>query len=129
MVTGNQTDLGSIIIGWGNKHADDAITTPKPDDIDARCTGHSDDLAVDIHAPHGWGITAHKPSQTVTVVNTEQGLNGEIDTTNRYLEQVKAIDWSETDQLDIAATVKVPTDWKSPAGADLLYISIHIDCH
>ncbi|WP_245721174.1 hypothetical protein [Nocardia pseudovaccinii] len=128
VVTGNQTDLGSIIIGWGDKHADTAITTPKPEDVDARCVGRGDNLAVDIRAPHGWIITARNPSQRLTVQNTEQKLKGDIDTTNRYLEALKAVDWSEADQLDIAVTADAPKDWKSPTSVGRIYIAIHVDC-
>ncbi|MBF6215666.1 hypothetical protein IU436_27380 [Nocardia farcinica] len=121
VVTGNDTDLGSIVIGLGSE-----ITTPKAEDIDARCTGRGDDLAVEITAPQGWRITAHNPSQTLTVENTEKNLAGDLDTTNRYLEALKAVDWSETDQLDIAATAEAPAHWQ--ASDRNVYISLHVDC-
>ncbi len=82
VVTDSTDDLGSIIIGWGEKHSDTEIATPKPEDVTVRCTGTGDNLVVDISAPHGWKIKASNPSQVLTVENTEQDLSGDIDTTN-----------------------------------------------
>ncbi|WP_225730955.1 MULTISPECIES: hypothetical protein [unclassified Nocardia] len=128
VVTTDSTDLGSIVIGWGEKHSDAEITTPKPDEVTARCSGNGDGLTVEISAPHGWQVTASKPSQVLTVSNTEQKLSGRIDTTNRYLDTLKAVDWSETDQLDISATADAPKDWHSPYGAARVYLALHVDC-
>lgn len=129
VVTGDQTDLGSIVIGWGRAHSDTEITTPRPEQVNARCTGHGPNLTVVIRAPHGWIITATEPSQTLTVDNTEQKLTGQIDTTNQYLPTVHAVDWSQPDQLDIAATAATPPSWKPASGTASVYVSIHIDCH
>ncbi|WP_137725642.1 hypothetical protein [Prescottella subtropica] len=128
IVTDTSTDLGSIVIGWGNAHSDTEITTPKPDEVTARCTGYGDDLAVDITAPHGWTIGARHGSQTLTIANTDQNLPAaDVDTTNQYLDVLQAVDWSQTDQLDIAATTDAPSDWpRTHSGR--IQISIHIDC-
>lgn len=120
VVTGNSTDLGAIVLGLGNN-----ITTPKPEDVHARCTGTGADLSVEIEAP-GWHIAATNPSQTLSVAKTDADLTGDIDTTNRYLDTLKAVDWSEENQLDIAATVQAPAQWKQPDPT--VYLSIHIDC-
>lgn len=74
IVTDTSTDLGSIVIGWGEQHSDSEITTPKPEDVTARCTGRGDELAVDIAAPHGWKIHANHGSQTLTIGNVDQDL-------------------------------------------------------
>ncbi|MFD0600261.1 hypothetical protein ACFQZ4_54710 [Catellatospora coxensis] len=50
----------------------------------------------------------------LTVENTDQGLSGDIDTTNGYLDSLRSVDWSQPDQLDIAATAAAPQDWNSP---------------
>lgn len=71
VVTGTSTDLGSIALGWGDTHSDTEITTPRPDEITARCTGHGDDLAAEITAPHGWTIRAACGSPVLTVGNTD----------------------------------------------------------
>ena len=128
VVTDSTDDLGSIIIGWGEKHTDTEITTPKPDDVTARCTGSGDNLVVNISAPHGWKIKATNPSQVITVENTEQDLAGEIDTTNQFLEALHAVDWSQPDQVDIAATADAPEDWNSLYGTGRVYLSLHVDC-
>lgn len=128
IVTDTSTDLGSIVIGWGEQHSDSEITTPKPEDVAARCTGRGDDLTVDITAPHGWKIHANYGSQTLTIGNVDQDLpTADIDTTNQFLEVLQAVDWSETDQLDIAATTDAPTVW-NPAHSGRVQLSIHIDC-
>lgn len=128
IVTDSTDDLGSIIIGWGEKHSDTEITTPKPEDITARCTGTGQNLVVNISAPNGWKIKASNPSQVLTVENTEQDLSGNIDTTNQFLEALHSIDWSNPDQVDIAATADAPADWNSSYGQGRVYLSLHVDC-
>ena len=128
IVTDTSTDLGSIVIGWGDAHSDTEITTPKPDEVTARCTGRGDDLAVDITAPHGWTIYATNGSQTLTASNTDQNLPAaDVDTTNKFLDVLQSVDWSETDQVDLAATTDAPTDWK-PNHSGRIQLSIHVDC-
>ncbi|MGW0022179.1 hypothetical protein ACWDUD_28030 [Rhodococcus sp. NPDC003382] len=128
IVTPDSTDLGSIVIGWGQEHAVTAITTPRPEDVAARCTGRGEDLAVDITAPHGWTIRAGHGSPILTVENTEQSLVGvEIDTTDQFVDVVRPVDWSEANQLDIAAAVAVPAQW-NPTDETRVYLSIHVDC-
>lgn len=128
VVTDSSDDLGSIIIGWGELHTDTEITTPKPEDVTARCTGTGENLAVEISSPHGWKIKANNPSQTLTVENTEQDLSGEIDTANQFLDTLRAVDWSTPEQVDIAATAQAPADWNSPYGTGRVYLSLHVDC-
>ncbi|NRI64844.1 hypothetical protein FEZ60_04725 [Rhodococcus sp. MS16] len=128
IVTDSTDDLGSIIIGWGEKHSDTEITIPKPEDITARCTGTGENLVVDISAPHGWKIKASNPSQVITVENTEQNPSGGIDTTNQFLEVLHSIEWSNPDQVDIAATADAPADWNSSYGQGRVYLSLHADC-
>ncbi|WP_404316344.1 hypothetical protein [Prescottella equi] len=128
IVTATSTDLGSIVIGWGDAHSDTEITTPKPDEVTARCTGRGDNLAVDITAPHGWKIGARHGSQTLTVENTDQNLPAaDVDTTNKFLDVLQSVDWSETDQVDIAATTDAPAEWK-PTHSGRVQLSIHVDC-
>lgn len=74
IVTDASTDLGSIIIGWGEEHLDTEITTPRLDQLDARCYGSGDALAIDITAPHGWKIHARSGSQILAIENIDQGL-------------------------------------------------------
>ncbi|MFF0818082.1 hypothetical protein ACFYVR_23390 [Rhodococcus sp. NPDC003318] len=128
IVTDTSTDLGSIVIGWGDAHSDTEITTPKPDDVTAQCAGHGDDLAADITAPHGWNIHAVHGSQILTVENADLNLPAaDIDTTHHFLDVPQSVDWSEPDQLDIAATTDAPTDWpRTHSGR--VQLSIHIDC-
>lgn len=128
IVTDSIDDLGSIIIGWDEQRSDSEITTPKPEDVTARCTGTGENLVVNISAPHGWKIKASNPSQVLTVENTEQNLSGNIDTTNQFLEALHSIDWSSTDQVDIAATADAPADWNSSYGQGRVYLSLHVDC-
>ncbi|GAA4491032.1 hypothetical protein GCM10023094_55210 [Rhodococcus olei] len=128
VVTSTSTDLGSIVLGWGERHSDTEITTPRPEDVTARCTGRGDDLAVDIAAPHGWTIQARHGSPVLTVANTDQNLPAaDIDTTHQVLDVLHGVDWSETDQVDIAATADAPLDWK-PTHSGRIQLSIHIDC-
>ncbi|CAG7631225.1 hypothetical protein SIM91_42630 [Rhodococcus opacus] len=127
-VTDTSTDLGSIVIGWGDADSDTEITTPKPEDVTARCIGRGDDLAVDITAPHGWKIHARHGSQTLTVENTDQNLvAADIDTTNKFFDALQSVDWSKTDQIDIAATTDAPAGWK-PIHSGRIQLSIHLDC-
>ena len=64
----------------------------------------------------------------LTVGNTDQNLAAaEIDTTNPLLAALDAVDWSQTDQVDIAAAVDGPADW-SRAHSGRVYVPIHVDC-
>ncbi|TCN53493.1 hypothetical protein EV641_106137 [Rhodococcus sp. SMB37] len=128
VVTGTSTDLGSIVIGWGDAHSDTEITTPQPEAVAARCTGRGDDLTVEITAPHGWTIRAVYGSPVLTVGNTDQQLAAaEIDTTNPLIAAPEPVDWSEPDQLDIAAAVEGPDGWNAEHSGRV-YVSIHVDC-
>ncbi|MCE4267220.1 hypothetical protein [Rhodococcus globerulus] len=128
IVTGTSTDLGSIVIGWGEQYSEREITTPTPEEVTARCTGRGEGLAVDITAPHGWKIHANHGSQILTIGNVDQDLPAtDIDTANQFLEVLGSVDWSETDQFDIAATTDAPEAW-NPAHSGRVQLSIHIDC-
>ncbi|UQB75968.1 hypothetical protein KI427_27460 (plasmid) [Rhodococcus ruber] len=128
VVTGTSTDLGSIVLGWGDTHSDTEITTPQPDEVTARCTGRGDDLAVEITAPHGWTIRAAYGSPVLTVGNTDQQLPAAaIDTTTALIAAPEPVDWSEPDQLDIAAAVEGPDEWSSEHSGRV-YVSVHVDC-
>jgi hypothetical protein len=88
-----------------------------------------EDLTVDITAPHGWTIRARHGSPIVTVENTEQNLAGvDIDTTDQFADVAQPVDWSEADQLDIAAAAAVPAEWNSVDDEGRVYLSIHVDC-
>jgi hypothetical protein len=129
IVTHSQSDYDNIIIGWGYKNSPTEITTPAPEDVSARCHGNGESLSVDITAPHGWEVSAAYPSEVLTVRNTEQNLSGDLDTANKYHPDLKEIDWSTPDQVDIAAAPRVPDDWYSPYGANQqMYVSLHVDC-
>lgn len=129
IVTDTSTDLGSIVIGWGEQHTDTEITTPKPEDVTARCTGNGENLGVEITAPHGWKVGAQYGSQTLTISNSDQELAAaELDTTNPLLAELQAVDWSEADQVDIAATVAAPAEWESQYSSPNVYLSVHVDC-
>lgn len=128
VVTGTSTDLGSIVLGWGDAHSDTEITTPQPDQITARCTGRGDNLAVEITAPHGWTLRAEHGSPVLTVGNTDQQLEAaELDTTTAVVAAPVPVDWSESDQLDIAAAVDGPDEWRSEHSGRV-YVSVHVDC-
>ena len=117
IVTDASTDLGSIIFGWGEDHSDTELTTPRPDQLDARCYGSGDVLAIDITAPHGWKIHASSGSQILAIENVDQGLaRTDVDATNKYLDIAQSIDWSQPDEVDIAATADAPRGWNAPAG-------------
>ncbi|MCZ9635252.1 hypothetical protein [Rhodococcus sp. BH5] len=129
IVTHSQNDYGDIIIGWGEKHLPTEITTPSPDDVSARCFGNGDDLSVEITAPYGWKISVSNPSEVLSVENTEQKLEADLDTSNKYYPDLREIDWSTPDHVDIAAAPKVPDDWYSRYGANQqMYVSLHVDC-
>lgn len=129
IVTDASTDLGSIIIGWGEDHSDTEIATPRPDQLDVRCYGSGDALAIDITAPHGWKIRASSGSQILAIENVDQGLaRTDVDATNKYLDIAQSIDWSQPDEVDIAATADAPQGWNSPAGPARVYLSVHVDC-
>jgi len=128
VVTGTSTDLGSIVFGWGDTHSDTEITTPQPDEVTARCTGHGDDLAVEITAAHGWTIRAAYGSPVLTVGNTDQQLPAaEIDPTTALIAAPEPVDWSEPDQLDLAVAVDGPDEWSSEHSGRV-YVSVHFDC-
>ncbi|MFD7011428.1 hypothetical protein [Rhodococcus jostii] len=129
VTTDASTDLGSIIIGWGQVHSATGITTPRADQLDVRCYGSGDELAVDIIAPHGWKIHASSGSQILALENVDQGLaRTDVDATNKYLDIAQSIDWSQPDEVDIAATADTPQDWNSPPGPARVYLSVHVDC-
>lgn len=69
------------------------------------------------------------PSEVLSVENTEQNLTAELDTSNKYHPDLREIDWSTPDHVDIVAAPRVPDDWYSPYGANQqMYVSIHVDC-
>lgn len=128
IVTDDSTNLGSIVIGWGEQNSDDEVTTPKPEDVSARCMGTGDGLAVKIEAPHGWILNAQHGSQIINIENADQGLPAaDVDTANQFLDSLHSVDWSENGQLDIAATADAPADWDS-ARSGRVFVSIHVDC-
>lgn len=109
VVTGENTDLGRIVIGWGETHSDTEITTPRPDEVSARCHGRGEQLAVDITASYGWKIYARRGSQKLGIENSEQDLApADVDTTNKYFDTLHAVDWTQPDHVDTAATVDAP---------------------
>lgn len=64
----------------------------------------------------------------MTVENTEQNLAGvDIDTTDQFADVAQPVDWSEADQLDIAAAAAVPAEWNSADDEGRVYLSIHVD--
>lgn len=127
-VTEDSLDLGSIIIGWGQQYSDTEITTPQPDQVAARCFGRGEDLRVEVSAPHGWQITARHGSQVLGVANIDQQLaEAEIDTTHPLLEEIESVDWSTTDELDVAVTAEAPDSWQGDQRGPV-YLSFHIDC-
>ncbi|QTJ71156.1 hypothetical protein HYG77_37555 (plasmid) [Rhodococcus sp. ZPP] len=129
VVTDESTDLGSIVIGWGETHSDTEITTPRPDEVSARCYGRGKQLAVDITAPHGWKIRARHGAQILTIENTDQYLApADVETKNEYLDTVQAVDWSQPDHIDIAATIDAPQDWNRADQPRRIYLSLHVDC-
>lgn len=129
IVSQSRNDYDNIIIGWGEKHSPTEITTPSPDDVTARCFGNGDDLSAVITAPYGWKISVSHPSEVLSVENTEQDLTADLDTSNKYYPDLREIDWSTPDHVDIAAAPRVPDDWYSPYGANQqMYVSIHVDC-
>lgn len=129
IVTDDSTDLGSIVIGWGEQNSDGQVTTPKPEDVSARCTGAGDDLAVEIEAPRGWTVNAQHGSQILNIENADQGLPAaDVDTANQFLDSLHSVDWSERGQLDIAVTADAPTEWDSPSRTGRVFVSIHVDC-
>lgn len=128
IVTDSSTDLGSIVIGWGEENSSTGIITPKPEDVTARCTGQGDSLTVDIAAPQGWKISARSGSPILTIENEEQELPAaDVDTANQFLDALQSVDWSEADQLDIAATVDAPKEWQPVRNGPVL-VSLHVDC-
>lgn len=129
IVSQSRNDYDSIIIGWGEKHSPAEITTPSPDDVTARCFGRGDDLSAVITAPYGWKISVSHPSEVLSVENTEQDLTADLDTSNKYYPDLREIDWSTPDHVDIVAAPRVPDDWYSRYGANQqMYVSIHVDC-
>lgn len=129
IVTDSSTDLGSIVIGWGEQHTDTEITTPRPQDISARCHGEGEELSVELAAPHGWRIAATHGSQVLVVENADQDFtSADLDTTNHFLPDLRAVDWSQPDQVDIAAVASAPANWSSPFPDRRVYVSVHVDC-
>lgn len=86
-------------------------------------------LAADIAAPHGWKIHARHGSQKLGIENSEQDLApADVDTTNKYRGALQAVDWTQPDHVDIAATVDAPQDWNQADQARRIYLSLHVDC-
>ena len=78
---------------------------------------------------HGWKIHASSGSQILAIENVDQGLaRTDVDATNKYLDIAQSIDWSQPDEVDIAATADAPRGWNAPAGPARVYLSVHIDC-
>ncbi len=122
-----------IVIGWGERHEPTGITTPSANDVDARCTGSGDSLAVEITAPYGWTMRAHHGSTVLSVENSDQHLKADLETHNQAVVNGRGgreeIDWSTPDQVDFDVTVTVPNDWYSPYGRNQdFYAGLHVNC-
>ena len=64
----------------------------------------------------------------LTVGNTEQQLAAaEFDTTTAVVAAPVPVDWSEPDQLDIAAAVDGQDGWRAEHSGRV-YVSVHVDC-
>lgn len=121
-------DLDAIVIGWGQKLAPNEITHPAAKDVTVTCTDRGDQLKVKITTPQGWKILLAHGSQTMNVTNDQQHLQADLDTA-RIPTGTKQIDWSQTNEVDIAAHSIVPDNWQSPYGpGQQFYLSAHIDC-
>ena len=88
VVTDESTDLGSIVIGWGETHSNTEITTPRPDEVSARCHGRGEQLAVDIRGPSR--LEDPRPPRVPETRDREQRARprprADVDTTNKYLD-------------------------------------------
>ena len=65
---------GNLVIGVGDQQANDKITLPAANQVQAQCTGEGDNLTVDITAPNGWHAVLTHGSQTVTIENSQLEL-------------------------------------------------------
>lgn len=82
------------------------------------------------HGPHGWNIHARHGSQILTIENTDQDLTpADVDTTNKYLDTLQAVDWTQPDDVDIAATIDAPQDWNQTDQQRRIHLSLHVDCN
>lgn len=62
---------GNLAIGVGDIQSNQFITTPAPDQVQARCIGAGDNLTIGITAPNGWNALLTHGSQTIAIENKE----------------------------------------------------------
>lgn len=128
-VPSTQTDLSSIVLGWGQKLDPNEITHPSAEDLEVSCTGRDHQLKVKITDTNGWKILLAYGSQHLRVDNTDRNLTADLDA-GKIPTPLPQIDWSQPNQVDIAAAPIVPADWTSPYGpGQRFYLSAHIDCN
>ncbi|PKZ63563.1 MULTISPECIES: hypothetical protein [Gordonia] len=123
-----EADLDAIVLGWGQKLDPNEITHPAPDDLEVTCTGRDDQLKVKITDTNGWKILLAHGSQQMRVENADRGLEADLDAA-KIPTPTPQIDWSQPNQVDIAAHAIVPDTWTSPYGpGQQFHLSAHIDC-
>ncbi|WP_288816748.1 hypothetical protein [uncultured Gordonia sp.] len=127
-VPSTEADLDAIVLGWGQKLDPNEITHPTPDDLEVTCTGRGDQLKVKITDTNGWKILLAHGSQQMRVENADRGLNADLDAA-KIPTPTPQIDWTQPNQVDIAAHAIVPDTWTSPYGpGQQFHLSAHIDC-
>lgn len=145
-VTPGETSVwkGNLAIGVGDQQADDKITLPAPNQVQAQCIGEGDNLTIDITAPNGWHAVLTHGSQTVTVGNQQLNYpphefttaqssidydiewNKKFESKNRYTSGV-TWDIPQTGDVEIQLNQKTPPDWVVKS-AEKVNLTMHIRC-
>ena len=135
---------GNLVIGVGDQQANDKITLPAANQVQAQCTGEGDNLTVDITAPNGWHAVLTHGSQTVTIENpqlnyaakefttSQSSLDHEITsnekfgTTNQFL---RGVTWDVPlpGDVEIQLNERTPPHWVIKS-AEKVNLAMHVDC-
>ena len=135
---------GDLVIGVGDQQANDKITLPAANQVQAQCIGEGDNLTVDITAPNGWHAVLTHGSQTVTIENTqlnyaaqefttsqssldhEIASNEKFGTTNQFL---RGVTWDvpQPGDVEIQLNERTPPHWVIKS-AEKVNLAMHVSC-
>lgn len=122
-------DLDAVVIGWGQRLAAGEITHPRAGDITASCMGRGDKLRVKLTTEQGWTVLLSHGVQVLRVENSKLGLPQTDLDAGRLPIPTPQIDWTQTDEIDLAVRTTAPATWPSQYGPGQPFVlSAHIDC-
>ncbi|MDE8649508.1 hypothetical protein PXH69_31525 [Rhodococcus qingshengii] len=135
---------GNLAIGVGDIQSAQFITTPAPDQVQARCIGAGDNLTIGITAPNGWNALLTHGSQTIAIENKEldyplqefttpqSALDSESESNNKFGTTdlfPPGVTWDlpQLGDVEIQLSQKTPPHWQIRA-RERVTIDMHVRC-